>query len=145
MTNIMPYRSNRNLGSRDFFKRFFGDDLFGDFDTMMMPGGKAFSADIRENDNEYFVEAELPGVDRDNIEISLHDDVLTISAKKEENKENKDGKYIRRERFSGSVSRSFYVENVDEDKISAKLEDGVLKIELPKADVKRSARKIEIS
>ncbi len=90
-------------------------------------------ADIRETEESVIVEAELPGVKKDNVQIVCHEDVLTISVKTEENAERKEEGYLRRERFSGEAARSFALRNIDEEKISAKMEDGVLTITLPKA------------
>lgn len=108
---------------------------------------QSFRTDIREEDNRYLVEAELPGIAKEDISIEVNDNYLTIQAKRNEITEQKDdaGKMIRRERRTGEFVRRFYVENIDEDAIKAKLENGVLKLEIPKhPDDGRSKRRISI-
>ena len=95
--------------------------------------------DVRETDSGYEVDVDLPGFKKDEISAKLDNGYLTISAAKgldkENNKEN--GKYIRRERYVGSMSRSFYVgEDVTQEDIKAKFEDGILKLSVPKKDKK---------
>ncbi|MCR2033148.1 Hsp20/alpha crystallin family protein [Anaerofustis stercorihominis] len=109
---------------------------------------KLMKTDVREKDNNYEVDIDLPGFKKDQILAELKDGYLTISASKDLDKEEKDkeGKYIRRERYSGSCARSFYVgSDVKEDEISAKFEDGILKIVIPKKDVKEIEGKRMIS
>jgi HSP20 family protein len=93
----------------------------------------AIRADVRETKDSFIVEAELPGVKKDNVQIVCHEGEMTISVKTEESAECKDEGYLRRERFTGEVSRSFALRNINEENISAKMEDGVLTITLPKA------------
>ncbi|HOE56404.1 MAG TPA: Hsp20/alpha crystallin family protein [Bacillota bacterium] len=136
---LVPYgRKNRGLskGPQDIFSidnlfdNFFGDSFMPAFFTE----DKQIKVDIKENDKEYIVEADLPGVKKEEINVELNNDRLTISvARNEEVNEEKEN-YIRRERRSGSYCRSFYVENVTEDKISAKFENGVLSMILPKKE-----------
>ena len=85
---------------------------------------------------------QLPGYDKDDVEVSVDKGYLTVSASHNENKEDKeDGKYIRKERYSGSCSRSFYVgDAVTQDDVKAKFENGVLTLEVPK---KEEAPKVE--
>ena len=109
---------------------------------------KLMKNDVREKYNNYEVDIDLPGFKKDQILAELKDGYLTISASKDLDKEEKDkeGKYIRRERYSGSCARSFYVgSDVKEDEISAKFEDGILKIVIPKKDVKEIEGKRMIS
>jgi len=96
----------------------------------LFTGDAQIRVDIKENEKEYIVEADLPGVKKEEINIELNNDRLTISVARNEEKEN----YIRKERRSGSYCRSFHVENVVEDKISAKFENGVLSMVLPKKE-----------
>ncbi len=91
--------------------------------------------DIKENDKEFELEIELPGFKSEDIKASLKDGYLTVSAKSESESSDKDeqGNYLRRERYYGSCSRSFYVgENLDENDISAKFNAGILKLVVPK-------------
>ena len=91
--------------------------------------------DIYEKDGFYHLEMELPGYAKENIQAELKDGYLTVSASKKENKDQKNekGQYIRRERYAGSMSRSYYVgKDLDEKDVHAKFEDGILKVTFPK-------------
>ena len=95
--------------------------------------------DVKELENAFIVEIDLPGFDKSDIRIELEDGSLTVSASKEEKKEEKDkknGRYIRRERYVGACKRTFYVgDQVTEEDIKASFEKGVLSIEIPKKEV----------
>ena len=131
----------------------FGESLFDDFfddDFMRFPvwGGRdplygknaknLMKTDVRETENTYEVDVDLPGFKKDEISVDLQDGYLTIRATKGLDKDQKDkeGKYIRQERYAGACSRSFYVGDVEADQIAAKYEDGILKISLPKQEKK---------
>jgi HSP20 family protein len=90
--------------------------------------------------------AELPGVKKEDISLSYDSGYLTIQASTGDNKEEKDsdGKYIRRERRSGSMSRSFYIDNIDEGQVKAEFKDGILNIRLPKVTPQDTAKHIAI-
>lgn len=92
--------------------------------------------DIRETDTSYELDVDLPGFKKEDIQAHLKDGYLTITAQKgleRDQKEEKTGRYIRRERYSGSCSRSFYVgEHIREEDIDAKFENGILQISVPK-------------
>ena len=90
--------------------------------------------DVRETENTYEVDVDLPGFKKDEIGVELKDGYLTISASKglDKDEQDKQGKYIRQERYAGACSRSFYVGELEPDQVSAKHEDGILKISLPK-------------
>lgn len=92
--------------------------------------------DIKENEKEFILEAELPGVDKNNINLELKDDVLTISVERNEEVNEEKENYIRKERRYGSMSRSFYVDDINEDEIKAKFENGILYVTLPKLESK---------
>ncbi|MBZ2175428.1 Hsp20/alpha crystallin family protein [Schnuerera sp. xch1] len=136
MFGIRPYRERRNLSKR--WMSNFDDILNSMFDSMLEEFDYGLSSyypmkvDIKEVDNRYLLEAELPGIDKEEINIEIKDDVLTISVEnKEEIKEEREN-YIRRERRYGSFRRSFCVEGIDQDNIHAKFENGILHLELPK-------------
>ena len=97
--------------------------------------------DVKETDNSYEVDIDLPGFKKDEIEAKLENGYLTISAAKgldKEEKDEKDGKYIRKERYSGAMSRSFYVgDELKQEDIKAKYEDGILKLSVPKEEPKK--------
>ncbi|MCG8673236.1 MAG: Hsp20/alpha crystallin family protein [Pseudomonadales bacterium] len=103
--------------------------------------------DIKEKDGHYEISAELPGIKKEDIHVHVHNGVLSIEAEtSDENTEEKDGKVIRKERYSGKVMRSFTLgNNVNESDISANFEDGVLTLSVPKeAPEKPQARRIDI-
>ena len=115
----------------DFENEFFGrkNPLYGKHSKNMM------KTDIRETDNSYELDIDLPGFKKEDIDVTLENRYLTISTSKGIDKDEKDndGKYIRRERYSGSMSRSFYVgEGITQEDIKAKYEDGILKLSMPK-------------
>jgi len=97
--------------------------------------------DVKETDNSYEVDIDLPGFKKDEIEAKLENGYLTISAAKgldKEEKDEKDGKYIRKERYSGAMSRSFYVgDELKQEDIKAKYQDGILKLSVPKEEPKK--------
>ena len=123
------------------------DDLFNAPFRSIKPLNKIVT-DVRETDKEYCLEMELPGIEKENIDINLKEGTLTISVNKEHNVDEKDEKtgYIRRERRFGSFSRSFYVGNdVKEDEILASLKNGVLNVTIPKQEPEKpKTKKIEI-
>lgn len=95
--------------------------------------------DVRENQDSFDIDIDLPGYKKDDVKAELKDGYMTITAEKNDSNEEKDnkGNYIRRERFYGTCSRSFYVgEDVTEEDIKAKFEDGILKINVPKKEKK---------
>ncbi len=109
----------------DFFSRFYEEESGDQFRSMAM--------DIVEHDNEFEVMANLPGFRKENVKISMHDSQLIIEAKCEESKEEKKGTVYRCERYSGSYRRSLHLpESVDAGNIQAKMEDGVLRLTIPK-------------
>ena len=128
----------------------FGENLFDDFmDDFAFPNvdkvlyGKHASnlmkTDVKETDSGYEVDIDLPGFKKDEIQMQLENGYLTVSASKglKKDEKNEDGRYVRRERYAGSVSRSFYVgENVTEKDIHPKYENGILSFKMPKDDKK---------
>ncbi len=117
-----------------FEREFFGkkNPLYGKHAKNMM------KTDVRETDANYEVAIDLPGFKKDEIKAELRDGYLTISAAKglDKDEQDNDGRYIRRERYAGSMSRSFYVgDGVKQEDIHAKFEDGILKLTVPKKEV----------
>ncbi len=126
-----PTRSMWNLND-DVFKTFFNEDryLTGNRD------GYYPAVDIEENEDAYRVSIELPGMEKKDIKISFQDDVLTISGEKKDQKEDKDRNYHYFERRFGKFERSFRIHtDVIEDKIDAVFKDGVLTVDMPKAEI----------
>ena len=120
------------LPTRFYFDNAF-DQLFGN------EGSKMMNCDIYEKDNTYHVEMDLPGYEKENISLEINDGYLMISAKTSQNKDEKEeGKYVRKERFVGECSRSFYVgDNIKEEDIKAAFKNGTLKIEVPKKEERK--------
>ena len=134
----MPSIFNDNVFD-DFFEFPFYDDkaekkLYGHHAANLM------KTDIQEHDDGYTLEMDLPGFKKDEIQIELNNGYMTISAAKgldEDEKDKKSGKYIRRERYTGSCQRSFYVgEDVTEEDIKAEFKHGILKLFIPKKEAK---------
>ncbi len=146
MFTLVPYRRYRNdlpttrnsLFDDQFFRSFFNMS-----DAM---GSNGFRVDIREKDNAYLLSAELPGVPMDKINLSVNDDVLTISADIDTKQDDDQGSYYYCERRSGHVERSFNLDNVNQDQIKASYENGILNLTLPKRqpEPEKSARRIPI-
>ena len=145
MFDLTPYRK-KHLGTsrwpfsgffdHPFFDNFLGDARFNDF---------IVKADIRETEKEYVVEAEMPGVEKENIDLNCENGVLTITAKQEFEYNEEQENYIRKERTSGMMRRSFALENIKEEGIQAEFKNGLLKITLPKdEEKKRNRRRIDI-
>ncbi|WP_419726106.1 Hsp20/alpha crystallin family protein [Terrisporobacter petrolearius] len=124
---------NNNLGFSLFDNMF--DDMFRDPFFTNSSTTKLMKTDIQEKDNNYILDMDLPGYDKSDIKAQLKDGYLTITAQKNTSKEDKDekGNYIRRERYCGKCSRSFYVgENLKEEDIKASFNNGILKLTFPK-------------
>ena len=114
----------------DLFDDFFNDD---DFFSRRQPS--LMKTDIREKKDKYLIDVDLPGFEKENINLSLNNGYLEISAKVEKEDNNDDEKMVRQERFYGECSRSFYVgEEITEEDINAEFKNGILKIEIPKKD-----------
>ena len=139
----------------------FGENLFDDFDRWMdtsfrdvdkaLYGKHAknmMKTDVKETDKGYEVDMDLPGFKKDEIQLELNDGYLTISAEKglDKDEENENKHYLRRERYAGGMSRSFYVgEGITEKDIHAKYEYGILKLSIPKEQPKAVPEKHMIS
>lgn len=109
----------------DDFQNFFVDSFFSN---------KALKTDIIENDKEYVLKVELPGVDKKNINLDFNNQYLTLSVNQEEEKEEKKQRFIRKERSRFSYSRSYYLDKACEEKIKAKMDNGILTITVGKAE-----------
>ena len=128
-----------------FDDMFDFDDFDKEFNRMMRPlygkhAQNMMKTDVRETNNSYELDIDLPGFKKDEIKVELDNGYLSISAAKglDKDEEKKDGKYIRRERYAGAMNRTFYVgDNLTQQDIQAKFEDGILKISVPKKDVQQ--------
>ena len=128
----------------------FGENLFDEFfDDFVRPTRRVvryntpsttiMKTDVKETEGSYELDIDLPGYRKEDVKAELKDGYLTISAATNTNNDQKDenGKYIRRERYYGNCSRSFYVgENITQEDIKARFEDGILKIVVPKKEAK---------
>ena len=140
---MIPY-STRNTRSGSSLM-----DLFDEFERSVFgENGRrvpAFSTDIRDEGSHYLLEAELPGFQKEDIDLDVKDGVLTISASHQENSEETRDNYLCRERRSGSFSRSFNLDGIQEDGITAAYSNGVLELTLPKRqEILPQSRKIAI-
>ena len=142
---LMPSIFRDNLFD-DWMDDFSWMRDFGNVDRKLYGkhAGREMLTDVRDHEDHYEVEIDLPGFKKDQIQVELHDGTLTITAQKglEQNDKNSEGKYVRQERYSGMMSRSFYVgENMTEEDIKANFEDGVLKLNIPKKEEKKLPEK----
>ena len=142
--NLIPYRRNSLLNNNynpfrmmeEMEREFFGDNRSG-----------SFSTDIREEENGFVLEADLPGFKKEDIQIDVSDGRLTINAERHSAHEEKDqkGNYVRCERAYGKFSRSFDTTGIDTNAIKASFADGVLTLNLPKLiETKPETRRLEI-
>ena len=137
----------------NLFDDMFDFDFDKEFDRMMRPlygkhAQNMMKTDVRETDNSYELDIDLPGFKKDEISVQLDNGYLSISASKglDKDEENKNGKYIRRERYAGAMNRTFYVgDNLTQQDIKAKFENGILKISVPKKDVQQVAQNNHIA
>ncbi|HBV83746.1 MAG TPA: Hsp20/alpha crystallin family protein [Lachnospiraceae bacterium] len=137
------------LPSANVMNSIFGESLFDDFfEDFARPMRTAsryntttgiMRTDVKESDTSYELDIDLPGYKKENVKAELENGYLTINAETSQNNDQKDedGKYIRRERYYGTCSRRFYVgEEVNQEDIKAKFEDGILKVSVPKKEIK---------
>lgn len=129
-------------GNFDLFDDFFDEDFFPRKEKNLM------KTDIKEDKNRYLLDIDLPGFEKENINLSLKDGYLNISAETKKEEKNNEEKMVRRERFYGKCSRSFYVgDNIKEEDIQAEFKNGILKVIVPKKEEipnNETIKKIEI-
>lgn len=150
----LPRIRNKSELQNNSNKRSYIDDVFNNFfneiasfsyptsynDRMLSP-----RTDIMENDSDYSLEMELPGVIQDNIDLKIDNNILTIEGKKEQSSEKKDHNYHMQERYYGSFYRSISLpSNIDEEHIEAQVKDGILSIKIPKKEHSK-AKKIKVT
>ena len=140
----------------------FGENLFDEFFDDYFTGHPAWNGrdplygkhaknlmktDVKETKDCYKVAIDLPGFKKDEVKVELKDGYLTVSAAKGLDKDEKDkkGRYIRQERYAGACSRSFYVGDVEPDQVTAKYEDGILRISMPKEAKKELPKRSTIA
>ena len=128
ITGYNPFRAIDEFEKRMFREPFTSYNLAS--------GASIFGTDIKEEDDKFILEADLPGFKKEDIKLDVDNDILTISAERHSDYEDKDkqGNYVRCERSYGTYSRSFDVSAIDVDHISAKFENGVLTLDMPKKE-----------
>lgn len=126
---MIPRRKNEF----DLLGEMFADPFFTEHESKIM------KTDIKEKKDKYLIDVELPGYQKENIKMDVEDGYLTIHAEiNSDNEEKEEGKFVRRERYVGSCSRSFYVGNeIKSEDIKASFKNGMLKIEIPKKEEKK--------
>lgn len=146
MAGLVPFsRRNSSLfptGFEDFYNLL--DDFFNDRPNRMGITRGAFNLDIQEDDKEYVVEAHLPGVNKEEVNIELNEGRLTISVTKDEKVNEEKKKYVYKESRYSSMSRSIYLADAKSDGVNAKLENGILYINIPKQEKIDTTKRIEI-
>ena len=133
-----------SIFGENLFDEFFGN-AFDDYmkDTQRALYGKhsknLMKTDVKETDESYEVDIDLPGFQKDEVSLDLKNGYLTVSAAKglDQDEEDKKGRYIRQERYAGSCSRSFYVGDIRPEDIKAKYEAGVLRLSVPKENTRK--------
>lgn len=151
MFGLTPFRGRRQVAEErgiwhpwqemnrafdQFFDQAWPASVFG------QDGG--MRVDIKETDKQIILEAEIPGVDKKDIRLELHDGVLTIAVDRDEQVVEEKAAYIRKERRATRLARSFHVDNVKEEDVKASYKNGILTVTLPKRKDGRKARSIEI-
>ena len=140
---LMPSIFGENLFDDDWMNFGFNDKFWGKKNPLYGKHAQnMMKTDIREKDDSYELDVDLPGFKKDEIKVQLKDGYLTLSAAKglDKDQQDKQGNYIRRERYAGTMSRSFFVgEDVAQEDIHAKYEDGILRLSVPK----KAPKKIE--
>jgi HSP20 family protein len=142
---LTPYRKRNNaLTPFSLVDSFLGDDFFRSFFSDSMIGSSRINIDVKDEKDKYVIEAELPGAKKEDIKIDIDNGILTLSTEYSSQKNNEKENYIYRERRYGSVCRSFSLENIDDENIDAKYEDGILTIDLPKKEENKKATRAVI-
>ena len=148
MVGLVPFnRRNKDLATKSSFEDFYNvlDDFFSsDWPMKRTLAYDTFKVDVQDKGNEYLIEAEMPGLSKEDIKLGLDDGKLTISVTKNESTEEKDKNYIHRERRSVSMSRTIHLTDADASGIKAKLSDGLLKVTVPKAEKASTAIDIDV-
>lgn len=146
MRGLIPFNRRRNelFANRsplnNMLEDFFSED--GLFSRNFLRD--SFKVDVCDNEKEYVVQAEIPGANKEDVEVEMEKGRLTIAIKKEENKDEETKNYIHKERRTASMSRSIYLADAQDSEITAKLENGILEIIVPKVEKTNAVKKIEI-
>ena len=142
MAGLVPFnRRGRDLANNGFEDFYY---LLDDFFAPRSIERATFKIDVQEDDKQYTIEAELPGIKKDEVSLSLDDGRLTISVSQEENIEDSKKNFLHRERRVSSMSRAIYLADAKTEDIKAKLDNGILTIAVQKQDKQITSRKIDI-
>lgn len=137
MINYFLRPTRKYDAGRELWDDFFNHDFYPQTIRQM-------KTDIKETETEYLLDIEMPGYNKDNVQITVNDGYLTVTGTKEENRESGEKNYVTRERYSGKVSRSWYIGDVNLEDVKASFADGILKISIPKEDRKKEISYIKI-
>ncbi len=147
MSGLIPFNRDRSglrtTGFDDFYNmldNFFEDNWLPARNLMT----DTFKLDVQEKEKEYTIEAELPGVKKEEIKLEMNDNRFMIMIERKENIEEEKKNYIHRERRTSAMQRSIYLKDAHLEGIKAKLDNGVLSIVVPKAETKEKRHKIVI-
>lgn len=148
MYGLTPFNKNQiqKRDGRDFvdFYNMFDDFFNNNFLSSKSLKNDTFKVDIKEQDTSYIIEAEMPGIKKEDIKLDYQNDNLTISVQSNEEINEEKENFIHRERRTTSMQRSIYLKDIDVQGIDAKLQDGILEIVLPKIEPSSSKLQIEI-
>lgn len=140
MTSLSPFKRRGRIGSDlwDVFSDFYNESFFAPFkiDT------HNFRTDIKDTGDKYLIEAELPGVEKEDITIEYQNNYLTITAKRESAMKEEKDNFIRQERSYGNFARRFYVADINEDAIDASFKNGILTLNCPKVMITNKDKKL---
>lgn len=148
MPGLIPFNRSRSIFGRSFFPEFQNmiDDFFNDtsfFNRSFL--GDTFRVDVVEHDKEYCIEADMPGIKKDEINLEMDDDGrLRISVEKVESVDEEKKNYIHKERRYNAMSRTIYLAEANPEEVKARLEDGVLKVTVGKLEKNSGKHRIEI-
>ncbi|NLL81400.1 MAG: Hsp20/alpha crystallin family protein [Tissierellia bacterium] len=143
MAGLIPFNRRRNSLFNDTFTDFYNmvDDFFNDD---FLRAKSSFKVDIQDNEKEYVIEAQLPGVNKDEIDLEFEKGRLTISVQREETVDEEKKNYVHKESRYCSMSRSVYLRDALQEGVKAKLDSGILTITVPKEKLIVNRKKIEI-
>ncbi len=147
MAGLVPFNKNRSglrtTGFDDFYNMLdnFFEDSWSPARNFMHD---TFKLDVQEKEDEYAVEAELPGVKKEEVKVEMNDNRLTIAIEREEKIDEERKNYIHKERRTSSMQRQIYLHDAQPDGIKAKLDNGVLSIQIPKVKTAKNNHKVDI-